>query len=307
MSIVGQVESVWRYPVKSMRGETAPEIFASFAGVYGDRLFAFKSSAAPAGFPYFTGRERHELLLYQPRFRHPQRAALPQNLAEAEALAPGLNLNPVGADPADLGLDVETPSGKVLAIDDPALLRELAEGTASDHSLTLLRSERSMTDCRPISLIALQTVRQLGEEVGIALDQRRFRANVYLDLQEPAGFFRGEGLNFFPDHSRRLDHGGGVAEHKLIFQCRVERGSKDRMNVLNAASAEATLELLVQEAADVLRGELRERNFPQSGPKVKAHQFFVADPSGRADCRFCDVLQPPPKIVTHTLLVHDHG
>src|SRR5260370_12283083 len=49
------------------------------------------------------------------------------NLAAAEELAPGLNLNPIGADSADLAVDVETPSGKVLAIDDPGLLRELAE------------------------------------------------------------------------------------------------------------------------------------------------------------------------------------
>ena len=49
MSVVGRVESVWRYPVKSMRGEQLPEIFAEFAGVWGDRLFAFKSSATPVG------------------------------------------------------------------------------------------------------------------------------------------------------------------------------------------------------------------------------------------------------------------
>jgi len=188
MSVVGQVESVWRYPVKSMRGETLPEIFVGFAGVYGDRLFAFKSSAAPTGFPFFTGRELPAMLLYCPRFRHPQKAALPQNLAEADDLAPGLSLNPVGADPADLAMDVETPSGKVLAIDDPGLLRELAEGAGNGHSLTLLRSERSMTDCRPISLFSLQTARQLGEEVGAVLDKRRFRANVYLDLQDQSGF-----------------------------------------------------------------------------------------------------------------------
>jgi uncharacterized protein len=188
VSIIGEVESVWRYPVKSMRGEALSEIFAGFAGVYGDRLFAFKSSAAPAGFPYFTGRERPEMLLYSPRFRHPHKAALPSNLAAAEELAPGLNLNPVGAAPSDLAVDVETPSGKMLAIDDPELLQELARGADNGHSLTLLRSERSMTDCRPISLFSLQTARQLGEEVGTALDKRRFRANVYLDLAEAAGF-----------------------------------------------------------------------------------------------------------------------
>jgi hypothetical protein len=186
MSIIGQVDSVWRYPVKSMRGEELPAIFASFAGVYGDRLYAFKSSAAPAGFPFFTGRERHEMLLYCPRFRHPEKSAIPSNLAEAEALSP--ILNPGGADPADLALDVETPTGEVLAVDDPALLRQLAEGVGDGHSLSLLRSERAMTDCRPISLFSLQTAKRLGEEVGASVDKRRFRANVYLDLGSANGF-----------------------------------------------------------------------------------------------------------------------
>src|SRR5918911_1387522 len=106
MSVIGKVDSLWRYPVKSMRGEELPEIFAGFSGIYGDRLFAFKSSAAPAGFPYLTGREWPEMLLYRPQFRHPDKAAKPPNLAEAMTLSP--LLNPLTADPADLALDVET-------------------------------------------------------------------------------------------------------------------------------------------------------------------------------------------------------
>src|SRR5437016_6810351 len=150
MSLIGHVESVWRYPVKSMAGEELPEIYAGFAGVWGDRLFAFKSSATPTGFPYLTGREAHQLLMYRPRFRDPERAAKPANLAEAEEISP--LLNPVAADPADLALEVETPSGEVLAIDDPALLRQLEARVGEGHSLTLLRSDRAITDCRPISL-----------------------------------------------------------------------------------------------------------------------------------------------------------
>ena len=88
MSIVGRIDSLWRYPVKSMRGEELDEAFVGFSGVYGDRLFAFKSSGCPKGFPYLTGREQREMLLYRPRFRHPDKAAKPANLAEAEALAP---------------------------------------------------------------------------------------------------------------------------------------------------------------------------------------------------------------------------
>jgi uncharacterized protein YcbX len=86
MEIVGRVESLWRYPVKSMRGESLPEAFAGFAGVYGDRVYAIRSSAAPKGFPYLTGREQPAMLRCRASFRHAAAMALPPNLADAEAL-----------------------------------------------------------------------------------------------------------------------------------------------------------------------------------------------------------------------------
>ena len=138
MSTIGKVDSVWRYPVKSMRGEELDQAFAGFSGVYGDRLFAFASSASPKGFPYLTGREQQQMIRYRPRFRDPEMAAQPLNLTEAKALSP--NLTPLHANAADLGLDVETPSGETLAIDDPALIRMLGEGIGHAHVLTLLRS-----------------------------------------------------------------------------------------------------------------------------------------------------------------------
>jgi len=186
MSVIGKVEGVWRYPVKSMRGEELSEMFAGFAGVYGDRLYAFHSSTSPKGFPYLTAREQRKMLLYRPRFRHPDKAAQPVNLAEAEILGPGVN--PVSADEAELMVEVETPNGETLAINDPALIRMLREGVAKTPDLKLVRSERAMTDCRPISLISLQSARKLGEELGAFVDPRRFRANVYLDLDGTGGF-----------------------------------------------------------------------------------------------------------------------
>ncbi|MDA1075274.1 MAG: MOSC domain-containing protein [Proteobacteria bacterium] len=188
MSVIGSVDSLWRYPVKSMRGEQCSEFFVGFAGVYGDRLFALQSSAAPKGFPYLTGRNLNELLLYHPEFKHPLKAAKPGNLEEAERLAPGLNLSPAFADSEDLAMTVETPSGQTYAIDDPALIEVLEAQLKGKHSLTLVRSERSMTDCRPLSLFSIQTADQLSDEVGIKIDQRRFRANVYLDLKSNLGF-----------------------------------------------------------------------------------------------------------------------
>ena len=56
----------------------------------------------------------------------------PANLAEAEEISP--LLNPVVPNPADLALDMETPSGEVFAIDDPVLLRQLGASADDGHS-----------------------------------------------------------------------------------------------------------------------------------------------------------------------------
>ena len=198
MSVIGKVDSVWRYPVKSMRGEELEEAFAGFSGVYGDRLFAFKSSASPKGFPYFTAREQRRLLQYRPHFRYPDKAARPINLTEAESMG----ANPVSADSSELMIDVETPNGKTLGIDDPDLMDMLRTDINQKHQLTLMRSERALTDCRPVSIFSLQSARQLAEETGKPIDKRRFRANVYVDLTSGGGFaendFVGRSLQIGP-------------------------------------------------------------------------------------------------------------
>ncbi len=186
MTVIGTVESLWRYPVKSMRGEQINSAFAGFAGVYGDRIYALKSSTAEPGFPYLTGREHRELLLYQPRFRNQQNAASPLNLAEAEGLEPGLTS--LYAEMDDLKLEVVTPSGTVLAIDDPELIDMLQHKANDEDTVSLLRSHRSMTDCRPLSLISLQTVERLADDCGTSIDKRQFRANVYLNMENTNGF-----------------------------------------------------------------------------------------------------------------------
>jgi uncharacterized protein YcbX len=196
MSVIGTVHSLWRYPVKSMRGEELDEAFASFSGIYGDRLFAFRSSASPKGFPYFTAREQRRLLQYRPRFRFPDKAARPINLTEAESMG----ANPLSADVSELIVHVDTPEGKTLAIDDPNLIDMLRADIDQKHQLTLMQSQRAMTDCRPVSIFSLQSARQLGEETGTSIDKRRFRANVYVDLTSAGGF----GENEFVGHSLRI-------------------------------------------------------------------------------------------------------
>ena len=190
MEIVGTVESLWRYPVKSMGGEMLTESFVGFSGIYGDRCYAFRNSGARKGFPYLNANVQQQMLLYRPQFRHPERAARPPNLTEAMSIAPGVT--PANAEPEDMLLDVLTPSGAVVAIDDPALIEMLGEGLRGENHLTLVRSDRALTDCRPVSLISLQTVKQIEEELGRPVDKRRFRSNAYLDLTSERGFAEDE-------------------------------------------------------------------------------------------------------------------
>ena len=190
MTTVGTVESLWRYPVKSMSGEAMTEVFMGFSGFYGDRCFAFKNSSARKGFPYLNATVQQQMLRYRPRFRNAERTTKPPNLTEAMGIAPGVT--PANAEPDDLIMDVVTPSGAVVAVDDPALVEMLGEGLRGENRLTLMRSDRALTDCRPVSLIGLQTVRQVEAELGIPIDKRRFRANIYLDLASDCGFAEDE-------------------------------------------------------------------------------------------------------------------
>jgi uncharacterized protein len=106
--------------------------------------------------------------------------------------AQGMGANPVSADPAELMVDVETPNGKTLAIDDPVLSEMLRTDIDQKHQLTLMRSERALTDCRPVSIFSLQSAKQLAEETGAPIDTRRFRANVYVDLVSTQDFAENE-------------------------------------------------------------------------------------------------------------------
>lgn len=114
MEVVGTIESLWRYPVKSMAGERLTEAYMGFTGFYGDRCYAFKNSAARKGFPYLNATVQQQMLRYRPKFRFPTRAAKPPNLLEAMSIAPGVD--PADAEPGDMSLDVGTPSGTTVAI-----------------------------------------------------------------------------------------------------------------------------------------------------------------------------------------------
>ena len=230
MSVVATVESLWRYPVKSMRGEEMEEIFVSYAGVYGDRLFAFRSSTVRKGLPFLTGRDQREMIRYSPRFRYPEKAGRPFNLEEAAKLSP--LVNPVSAGADDLMIDVETPEGRTFAIDDPRLIEHLQQKSDQKPHLILHRSDKAMTDCCPVSIFALQTASQLARESGLSVDKRRFRANIYLDLADGKGFAEDQ----FVGNALRLGR-------RVVVQV-IARDTRCMMITLNPDTAEKSPPIL---------------------------------------------------------------
>src|SRR5689334_12050149 len=121
MTVVGRVQSVWRYPVKSMRGEELDEAFLTFGGFRGDRVYALHNAKGHPDFRYFTARDQAKLLLCRPKHREGESA-----------------------------LEVETSSGETFDIKDPRLLESLKAGLPDRFELSLLKSERALADCRPV-------------------------------------------------------------------------------------------------------------------------------------------------------------
>ena len=160
MEPVGTIHSLWRYPIKSMGGESVPTLAVLPNGIAGDRRLAFESDGAPRGKPKLTGAERAAMLRCHARFT---------------------------GDAAD-AVEVTTGKGERFCATDPALIAALQSGLETKHRMWLKQSEQPMTDCRPIALLSIQTLDQLGRELGMAVAAERFRANILLDLSATSGF-----------------------------------------------------------------------------------------------------------------------
>ncbi len=156
----------------------------------------------------------------------------PINLAEAESSG----ANPISANASELMIEVETPDGKTIAIDDPALIDNLRVNIDGKHELKLLRSDKAITDCRPLSIFAVQSAKKLGEETGVKVDKRRFRANVYLDLTSSDGFAE----NQFVGKTLRIGS-------KVVVSV-LERDPRCMMITLDPDTAEKTPAILKQVA-----------------------------------------------------------
>ena len=64
---IGQIEAIFRYPVKSMRGEALDAATLGWHGLEGDRRLAFRRLDERGGFPWLSASQVPELVLFTPR------------------------------------------------------------------------------------------------------------------------------------------------------------------------------------------------------------------------------------------------
>ena len=147
---VGTVRRLWRYPVKSMAGEPLTRADLSWAGVAGDRRWAFvRAGAEKNGFPWYTIREAPLMCRYAARLDHPER-------------------------PDKSTVTVRTPADDVLGLTDLALADELGAG------VRVMRLDRGLFDAMPVSLITTATVSTLCALAGVPTSELRFRPNLVI-------------------------------------------------------------------------------------------------------------------------------
>lgn len=156
--VVGIVRAIYRYPVKSMRGEPLDEAHIGWHGIPGDRRYAFVRAENRSTFPWLTARQVSELLLYTPALEDPAH----------------LTGSPV---------HVRTPEGAEYAIGSAELHADIAR--RYPRPFHLLRLGTGAFDDAPLSLITTGTLAALGNALGMELRPLRFRPN--LVIETPAG------------------------------------------------------------------------------------------------------------------------
>src|SRR5258706_11582206 len=161
---LGRISAIFRYPVKSMAGESLDAARLSWHGIEGDRRFAFRQLTDGSGFPWLTASKLPELLLYKPF---------------------GLDSN--SAEP--LPTHVRTPDGKEYELRSNELREEISRRYGAD--VELMNLKHGIFDESPISVISLGTVHSVARESGRGVDLcdlRRFRPNVVIETSSAEPF-----------------------------------------------------------------------------------------------------------------------
>lgn len=158
---IGHVEAIFRYPVKSMAGERLKAATLGWHGLDGDRRLALRRIDDRSGFPWLTASRLPDLVRFTP-------------------------LSPEEGCSENLPTHVRTPEGEELPVFGEALAREI--GGRYGAPVEMMQMKHGIFDEASISVIASDTVREIGRLAGRDLDIRRFRPNVVVRLLRPAPF-----------------------------------------------------------------------------------------------------------------------
>lgn len=158
---IGQVEAIFRYPVKSMGGERLEAANLGWHGLDGDRRLAFRRMEDRSGFPWLTAGKLPELILFTPH-RHEDGA------------------------PGELPTHVRTPDGEEMPVFGENLAADV--GRRYGAPLQMMQMNHGIFDEASLSVIAFETVREVGRLAGCSPDVRRFRPNVVVRLLRPIPF-----------------------------------------------------------------------------------------------------------------------
>ena len=148
---IGHVEALFRYPVKSMGGERLEEANLGWYGLDGDRRLAFRRMDDRSGMPWLTASKLPDLLRFAPLRRDH------------------------GAQ-GDLPTHIRTPDGEELPVFGQDLAKDVGRRYGAPVEMMQLR--HGIFDEASISVIALDTVHEIGRLAGRSLEVRRFRPNV---------------------------------------------------------------------------------------------------------------------------------
>jgi len=164
---LGTIEALYRYPVKSMRGEPLESTTMGWHGFEGDRRFALRRLDAHGGFPWLTASKLPELVLFSPQ---------PRPDASGERL-PVL---------------VRTPEGEEMPLHGEALAAEVGRRLGAPVEMMYLN--RGIFDDASISVITSTTVHELCRLGGASADVRRFRPNIVVRSTRAVPFEEDEWL-----------------------------------------------------------------------------------------------------------------
>lgn len=157
---IGQVEALFRYPVKSMAGEQLQTADVGFHGLHGDRRLALRRLEDRGGFPWLTASKVPELLLFTPVRR--------------------------GDGVAELPTHVRTPEGRELGVFDDELAAEIQRRHGAP--VQMMNMKHGIFDEGTVSVITSDTIREIAKVAGRNADPRQFRPNVLVRSLRPVPF-----------------------------------------------------------------------------------------------------------------------